>query len=257
MDDSSDFLLNPPMQTIKEKSTPLPWCSQTMGENDDWLFSAVSPAEGLIYKRRPHTPEVISTNHCGSPSAVPAAREQMSIGLSVSGSEVDQLRDDSWSSNQAAIPKNRPFSENSRCSGSNPHVERNSLTPPQVAGPLTLHPRVSPLNRSGPSTALLGVFLEGSCPWTPLPWVSSMGNSVPSTTLPRVSPLEDTPHWFSPSDAPGPFTPLPRLSPRKNSRQQSEIIRVVPHDPKSTAESAVRIFQHIQKERQQHNSEEQ
>ncbi|KAJ4952392.1 hypothetical protein NE237_029224 [Protea cynaroides] len=48
--------------------------------------------------------------------------------------------------------------------------------------------------------------------------------------------------------------PLDRNPQAHSSDQQTQVIRVVPHNPRSATESAARIFRYIQKERQQYDS---
>ncbi|XP_078432036.1 protein HEADING DATE 3B-like isoform X2 [Wolffia australiana] len=166
--DPDYFLANPQPLISNQKAstypvssdcTPLPTRFKTMENSNQWLIPIMSPTEGLIYK--PY--------HCTSP-------------YSPVITEVDLLKQDSWSSCNGELPTTKPFSQ------------------------LDL----SAVHRSGKSTSS-DVQIPRACV-TPLPWISSLQGSAPP----------------------------------------SQVIKVAPDNPMSTPESAARILQSIQRERQQY-----
>lgn len=221
-----------PTDKASSDTAPRPWCFQAPPSNQ-WLVPVMSPSEGLIYKpcSSPFPPPaaLMTTVYSGSaPVAgkmmssaygVPVPHQQLSIGV-LPGSA-------------AVTPTLLPVPFGLPVSG----AEVEQLRP--IAGPLLNQHSWSSCSVSNPKSEPF----------------SELDRSVQKS---KGSILQGS-TGSSPGDARlqgqrASVTPLPLLSSLEGSGQQTQVIKVVPHHPKSTTESAARIFQRIQRERQQHDS---
>ncbi|CAA6666121.1 unnamed protein product [Spirodela intermedia] len=200
---------------VSSDSTPRPWCFQAPASNQ-WLVPVMSPSEGLIYKP------------CTSPYPPPAAL----MNTVYSGSTPLSLAPHWVLPGSAAIaPTLLPVPFGLPVHG----AEVEQLKP--IAGPLLKQHSWSSCGVSNPKS---GPFSE-------------LDRSVQKS---KGSILQGS-TGSSPSDTRlqgqrAAVTPLPMVS--EGSGQHTQVIKVVPHNPKSTTESAARIFQRIQRERQQYDS---
>ncbi|CAA7402885.1 unnamed protein product [Spirodela intermedia] len=220
---------------VSSDSTPRPWCFQAPASNQ-WLVPVMSPSEGLIYKpcTSPYPPPaaLMNTVYSGSTplSLAPVAGKLMSPAYGVPVPH-QQLSIGVLPGSAAIAPTLLPVPFGLPVHG----AEVEQLKP--IAGPLLKQHSWSSCGVSNPKS---GPFSE-------------LDRSVQKS---KGSILQGS-TGSSPSDTRlqgqrAAVTPLPMVS--EGSGQHTQVIKVVPHNPKSTTESAARIFQRIQRERQQYDS---
>ncbi|KAL2317888.1 hypothetical protein Fmac_031764 [Flemingia macrophylla] len=235
---------------VTSDSRTSPWCfNQSPG--NQWLIPIMSPSEGLVYKPYPG-PEFMGTMHggCGGPFGqpplgatfmnpayqFPASHQVAGVSPFVPPSHayfppygmpvMNQATSESAVKpvNQFALQGSLGQNGHSSVEGANfnTHHNQSSSNLPVQRNGVTLH--VKRLQASKERQ------LQGSTTSGP----SEMAQGISAGKIAEGSDAHS----------------LPLHS--VETRQQTQVIKVVPHNPKSATESAARIFQSIQEERKQH-----
>lgn len=245
------FSGTPHQANVTSDNRTSPWCfNQSPGHQ--WLIPIMSPSEGLVYKPYPG-PEFTGTMHggCGVPFGqapigttfmnpayqFPASHQVVGVspfvppashayfppyGMPVmnqaaSGSAVEPV-------NQFAAQGSHGQNGHSSVEGANfnTHPNQSSSNLPVQRNGATLHVKKSQASKERQ--------LQGSTTSSP----SEMAQGISAGKIAEGRDAQSL--------------PLPSVA----TRQQTQVIKVVPHNRKSATESAARIFQSIQEERKQH-----
>ncbi|RDX76385.1 Protein EARLY FLOWERING 3, partial [Mucuna pruriens] len=236
---------NPHQPNVASDNRTSPWCfNQSPGHQ--WLIPVMSPSEGLVYKPYPG-PGFMGTMHGQAPHTFmnpayqfPASHQVVGVspfipptshtyfppfGMPVmnqaaSGSAVEQV-------NQFAVQGSHGQNGHSSVEGVsfNTHHNQSSSNLPLQRNGATLH-----VKKSQASKEKRG--LQGSTTSSP----SEMAQGIKAGKIAEGSDA----HSLSLHSV--------------ETRPQTQVIKVVPHNRKSANESAARIFQSIQEERKQHDS---
>ncbi|XP_061374726.1 protein EARLY FLOWERING 3-like [Gastrolobium bilobum] len=243
---------NPHQTNLAPDNKTGPWCfNQSPGHQ--WLVPVMSPSEGLVYKPYPvpgfsgttyplggtfmnHHAYGIPSSHqvIVSPPYIPPSSHAYFppysvpvMNQSVSGPAVEKV-------NQFAAQGSHGQNGHSYVEGAsfNTHNQSSSNLPVQRNGAI-LHVKKFKGSKKGE--------LQGSR-------ASSPGEMSQGTRAGKIAEGRDD-HSLSL------MTPLVSEGVLQSleNRQQSQVIKVVPHNPRSATESAARIFQSIQEERKQYD----
>ncbi|KAK8970090.1 Protein EARLY FLOWERING 3 [Platanthera guangdongensis] len=230
---------------------PNPWCSRP--PTNQWLIPVMSPSEGLIYKPYvglcppnsefmaplygscgPLSMSSIAGNFMNAPSGLPSFHQQQNSILPGSSPALDPVFLDMPSTNPVIA---KPLAERVRS--------------PLTSAPLDAH--AIPLSHT---SCNMSILKSDALPVNPPKVNTREDNELQGSTA--SSPC-DRAH----GKAKGMLTLFPTAPETERSSQpsdlcgkgrkahQSRVIRVVPHNARSTADSAARIFRSIQEERQQ------
>lgn len=245
---ATPFAGNPHQGNMAADSGMGPWCfNQSPGHQ--WLIPVMSPSEGLVYKPYPG-PGFTGTN-CGEYGPIGAAPfMNPSYGMPAPpetppGSHAYFPPYGGMPVTKAAVAESAVGHVNQfSAHGQNDHlseVEANHNKHNQI--PCNL-----PAQRNGATSHVMNrqrhkeFELQGST-------ASSPSEMAQGMSIGQVSEGRDVLPLF-------PMVPLePEVVPQSpETRQQSRVIKVVPHNRRTATESAARIFQSIQEERKQYES---
>ncbi|KAL2493177.1 Protein EARLY FLOWERING 3 [Abeliophyllum distichum] len=239
---------SPTTASIAIDAKVAPWCFHPPSGNQ-WLVPVRSPTEGLIYK--PYTglcpPTVgfmapvygncgpISLNAASGTAYGVLAPNQQGLGC-FSGPALSQNY-----FQQCAMPLITANSSN---------LEVEQLPPffrDQLTGP-DKHPSACDLNFSLPYQSSCNVSSQQSGV------ISDCGGNLhASKESDMQGSTASSPEWLQGEGLSlFPTTPTLKVSNSQSNEQQTQVIKVVPHNPKSASDSVARIFQSIQEERKKH-----
>ncbi|KAJ8644972.1 hypothetical protein MRB53_006720 [Persea americana] len=250
---------NTPSAPLAADNTSTPWCFHPHG--NQWLVPVMSPSEGLIYK--PYT-GLGPTNvgfmtpvygGCGPLSlppqaayGVPASQQQPGVGPFSGASRAAQ----NCFRPAYGLPFMNPMISTTPVEHVNPSSEAQ---PNQEETNFNMHSRSSCNLSNQKSEAFSSCAwkfqtskdseVQGSSASSPCERVLGAGHVAEGREGKDALPLFPVSHNMDGSD----------LAPQFGSvDQQTRVIKVVPHNPRSATESAARIFRSIQKEREQFDS---
>lgn len=250
---------NTPSASLAADNTSTPWCFHPHG--NQWLVPVMSPSEGLIYK--PYTgPGPTNVGFmtpvyggCGPLSlppqaayGVPASQQQPGVGPFSGASRAAQ----NCFRPAYGLPFMNPMISTTPVEHVNPSSEAQ---PNQEETNFNMHSRSSCNMSNQKSEAFSSCAwkfqtskdseVQGSSASSPCERVLGAGHVAEGREGKDALPLFPVSHNMDGSD----------LAPQFGSvDQQTRVIKVVPHNPRSATESAARIFRSIQKEREQFDS---
>ncbi|XP_058106315.1 protein HEADING DATE 3B-like [Magnolia sinica] len=251
----------PPPAAVAADNKPGPWCFHPPG--NQWLVPIMSPSEGLVYK--PYTGPCPPTGSfmapvysgCGPVSVPPvpaygvlASHQQPGVGVISGAPAVAPNYFPSY-----GLPVVNPVIPTSSVEhvnplgGAQPHGQAEQISTRDVTFNM----------QSGSSCNLANQNTESfSCCVRKIQ--TSKGSEVQGSTASSPSDWEKrASHVVGGRDV-LPLFPMAQLEGSGQTQhahstdQQASVIKVVPHNPRSATESAARIFQSIQQERQQYDS---
>lgn len=231
---------------------------------NQWLVPVMSPSEGLVYK--PYTglcppPAGFMTpvyGGCGpmggeypSPYGVPASHHQ-GIGVFPNAPPFSQPYFPPY-----GMPMMNPVMSASSVEHANPFsgAQSHGQTEQISVGEVNMHTRASRNTSNQKSEAIsLGLPKFPACKESELQGstASSPGERALKEGSGNVSEERDALPLFPTAPAVQDPNGLPDT--QNGDQQHARVIKVVPHNPRSATESAARIFQSIQDERQQYDS---
>ncbi|KAK2654527.1 hypothetical protein Ddye_014383 [Dipteronia dyeriana] len=246
---------NAPPTPVTRNNKPSPWCFPPPG--NQWLVSMMSPSEGLVYK--PYTGPCPPTagfmapfyGSCGPVSLTPAGGGFLSTAYGVPASHQEGI---------GILPGNPPLGQTYfppyGMPVMNPSIS-SSAVEQTIPFPGTqtkdIHLSVGDINFIMP--------YQSSCDMS-----SQMSRAI-SCCFGKFQASKESEVQGSTASSPAaerakgdalplfPMEPIVQASDQnaQMNEQQSRVIKVVPHNPRSATESAARIFQSIQEGRKQYN----
>ncbi|GLT25534.1 hypothetical protein SLA2020_006560 [Shorea laevis] len=254
------YLGNPPPAPIPTDNKTNPWCFHH-SPGHQWLIPVMSPSEGLVYKPYsgpgftgtvcggcgPFGPSPMTGNFMTPAYGVPAPPYHQGMGFQhgappvgqvylphgmpamhpMSGSAVEQM-------NQFAQPGSHGHAGRLSGGGANFNTQQQSSCnlPAQKNGGISHAIKSKDTELQGSTASSPGDRVQQDCGIT-----NTTEGRNGLSLLPMV-----------PAAPEGTYLP-------HDTQQPTRVIRVVPHNPRSATESAARIFQSIQEERKQHDSD--
>ncbi|KAI4316560.1 hypothetical protein L6164_024533 [Bauhinia variegata] len=252
------FSGNPQLGSVAADNRTGPWCFQ-QSPGHQWLIPVMSPSEGLVYKPYPG-PEFAGTacGGCGpfgpapmggggtfmNPAyGVPASHQGITppgsyayfppygmpvMNPAMSVSAVEQMnqfgRSDSNDQNGHLSCGGANFNPHNNQSSNNLPVQKNGALPQVMKFQASKERELQRSTASSPSELAEGI---------------STGQTAEGRDALPLFPMAPV---------------VPDGAPQSDeTRQQTRVIKVVPHNPRSATESAARIFRSIQEERKQYD----
>jgi EARLY FLOWERING 3 protein len=229
-------LVNPPLTPLTTSTKPAPWCFLPPPGNQ-WLVPAMSPSEGLIYK--PYMGPCLPTSAfmLNTVYGVPASHQGFGIlpGMPPLGQTYFSpygLPVMNQSLSSSGVEETSPFA------GAQSNGPDNQL----MIGDINVSiPQQSSCNMSSEVTRVISCH-AGKFPASKESELQGSAASSPSyrakgdDALP-LFPTTSTVHALDQNV--------------QTSEHRTQVIKVVPHNPRSATESAFRIFRSIQEERKQ------
>lgn len=235
-----------------------PWCFHTSPGNQ-WLVPVRSPSEGLIYK--PYTGPFPPIASCITP--VYGGCDNMSLTRN-DGDSVSATYGIPTSNQQGIGVYSGPAALGRLCFQTNalPMINTSNLSlAVKQTNPLATG------SSSGQDNPCLSTDINYTIPYRIPCDVTSQKSGIMTESSRTMAVLkgrdfqgntDNIPEERTQGDALSlfPTKPTVQMSPHPiqnhNTEQQIQVIKVVPHNPKSAYESVARIFQSIQEERKQH-----
>ncbi|XP_058073990.1 protein HEADING DATE 3B [Magnolia sinica] len=259
---------NPPMAPVAADGRSNPWCFHPHG--NQWLVPVMSPSEGLVYK--PYMGPCPPTAGFMAPVygsygpltlppvpayGVPASHQQPGVGAGAPAIAQSYFPSPYGPPVMNPIIPTSAVEQANLSGGSCPHAQVEQVSTAEVN--FNMHSRSScnMLNPGNMSNQRSEAF---SCSVRKFQTSkdSELQGSTASSPCERahrgvshVAEGHDALHLFPMAPAIEDSNQTPQAH---SSDQQTRVIKVVPHNPRSATESAARIFQSIQEERKQYDS---
>ncbi|XP_059457283.1 protein EARLY FLOWERING 3-like isoform X3 [Corylus avellana] len=225
-------LANPALTPLTTSTKPAPWCFHPPPGNQ-WLVPAMSPSEGLVYK--PYTGPCLPTSAfmLNTVYSVPAPILPGTPPLGQTYFSLYGLPVMNQSVSSSGVEETSPFA------GAQSNRPDNQL----MIGDINFTiPQQSSCNMSSEVTRVISCH-AGKFPASK---ESELQGSAASSPSYRAKGDDALPLF--------PTTPTAHALMDQNvqtSENRTQVIKVVPHNPRSATESAFRIFRSIQEERKQ------